>query len=414
LRPANEFRVIPICEVLKGSSKAEGITARGFGPVLRPQVCRQAGFAHSMNQTGQFTEFGRDLTNEASTASVVEPVREVECGTPSAGRLDTGCARAALVQRAAEFVIKILGQPNHRLSNDRELRFGNRGSLGVIIEGPKAGLWYDHENGQGGDLFDLVRHKFGCSFREAVGYIEEFVGSTPGKATPPRSPVRPALSEDARIKRAFELWREAQPINDTEAAIYLGWRGVLEPALDAGAGVLRFHPNCPFGKGRHPCLLALMRHIESNEPRAVQRTALTQSLMCAISRTKFADFRNSGQKVTRRTLGPMSGTAIKLSHDDDVAEKLAIGEGAESVLAAMQLGFRPAWALAGTSGIKSFPVLTGIEALTILVDSDQNSAGQQAAQQCSERWVRAGREVLRAIPNHAGDDFNDVLTWRLP
>jgi hypothetical protein len=156
-----------------------------------------------------------------------------------------------------------------------------------------------------------------------------------------------------------------------------------------------------------------MRHIETNEPRAVQRTALTKSLMQAIARTTFADFRNSSQKIARRTLGPMTGAAIKFSDDESVAEGLAIGEGSESVLAAMQLGFRPAWALGGTSGIRSFPVLNGIEALTILVDNDRNSAGQQAARQCSERWVHAGREVFRAIPNQAGDDFNDVLTWRL-
>jgi putative DNA primase/helicase len=209
----------------------------------------------------------------------------------------------------------------------------------------------------------------------------------------------------------MQLWTEARPINETEAAAYLEWRGVLGPALVAYAGVLRFHPDCPFGKGeRQPCLLALMRGIKDNEPRAVQRTALTQSVMAAISHTKFADFKRGRQKIARLTLGPMSGAAIKLSHDEDMAEGLAIGEGLESVLAAMQLGFRPAWALGGTSGIRTFPVLSGIEALTILVDNDQNRAGQQAAQQCSERWVRAGREVFRAIPNHPGDDFNDVLS----
>ena len=325
----------------------------------------------------------------------------------------TGHARVAITQCAAELAINVLGQPNNSLSSDHELRFGNRGSLAVAIKGPKAGFWYDHENGEGGDLFDLVRRKFGGSFRQAVGYIEEFVGPTLAKATSPRSPVSPSLSEHTRTQQALELYRQSGPIDNTEAAIYLGCRGVLEPALEVGAGVLRFHPDCPFGKERHPCLLALMRHIESNEPRAVQRTALTRSLMRAISQTSFADFKYSGQKIARLTLGPMSGAAIKLSHDEDVAEGLAIGEGTESVLAAMRLGFRPAWALAGTSGIKSFPVLSGIEALTILVDNDQNGAGQRAAQQCSERWVQAGREVFRAIPNHAGDDFNDILTWRL-
>jgi hypothetical protein len=58
-------------------------------------------------------------------------------------------------------------------------------------------------------------------------------------------------------RRAGELWREATPIDGTHAACYLEWRHVLEPALEAGHGVLWFHPNCPFGQDtRHPCLLA--------------------------------------------------------------------------------------------------------------------------------------------------------------
>jgi hypothetical protein len=347
---------------------------------------------------------------------VAQPADQTRRAGRPLSRFDIGRARAALVQRAAEFVIKILGQPNYSLSSDHELRFGNRGSVAVAIKGPKAGFWYDHEKGEGGDVFDLVRRQFGGSFNAAIRYIEEFLGPAPRretwKATPPRSSRDRGLSDDLRSRLAQQLWSEAGPINKTQAASYLEWRGVLNPALAAGAGVLRFHPDCPFGRGeRQPCLLALMRNIKSNEPRAVQRTALTQSLMQAISRTTFTDFKRSGQKVARLTLGPMAEAAIKLTSDEDVAEGLAIGEGAESVLAAMRLGFRPAWALGGTSGIKSFPVLSGIEALTILVDNDQNKGGQQAAQECSERWLRAGREVFRAIPNHTGDDFNDVLRW---
>ena len=60
--------------------------------------------------------------------------------------------RVTLVQHAAEMAIAVLGEPNLRLCGGRELRFGNRGSLAVAIDGPKAGLWYDHENGEGGDL----------------------------------------------------------------------------------------------------------------------------------------------------------------------------------------------------------------------------------------------------------------------
>jgi putative DNA primase/helicase len=208
-------------------------------------------------------------------------------------------------------------------------------------------------------------------------------------------------------ERALRLWSEGIPIDDTPAAAFLNWRGVLEPALEFGDGVLRFHPNCPFGGGtRHPCMLALVRDISSNESRAVQRTALTQALMHAISRTTFAEFCG---KVSRMTLGPLTSTAIKLSCDEDVTSGLAIGEGTETVLAAMRLGFRPAWALGGASGVKNFSILSGIESLTILVDNDASGAGQRAAQECSKRWIDAGREVFRAVPNHSGDDFNDVL-----
>jgi len=68
---------------------------------------------------------------------------------------DITSLRVALVQHAAEIAIRVLGEPNLRLCGERELRFGNRGSLAVAIDGPKAGQWYDHENDEGGDLIDL-------------------------------------------------------------------------------------------------------------------------------------------------------------------------------------------------------------------------------------------------------------------
>jgi putative DNA primase/helicase len=327
---------------------------------------------------------------------------------------DITSLRVALVQRAAELVIMVLGEPNSRLSSGRELRFGNRGSLAVAMDGPKAGQWYDHENGEGGDLIDLIRRERCSSFRDAITYAEELIGTAPQRRRRSPSPASKPISsyEQKATECALRLLSEGMPIGDTPAAAFLNWRGVLEPALEVGEEALRFHPDCPFGEGtRHPCMLALMRDISSNEPRAVQRTALTQALMRAVSRTTFAEFKEAGGRVTRMTLGPTTGTAIKLSRDEDVTEGLAIGEGTESVLAAMRLGFRPAWALGGTSGVKSFPILSGIEALTILVDNDANGAGQAAAQQCSERWIDAGREVFRAVPNHTGDDFNDVLRW---
>src|SRR6476620_9221936 len=188
-------------------------------------------------------------------------------------RFDLSALRSALPQHASRIAIAVLGQPNLRLCSRRELRFGSRGSLGVIVSGPKAGMWYDHENGLGGDLFDLIQRVSGGSFREDVAYTEPIIGK--------------------------------------QADRYLQWRGVLEPAIEAGEDVLRFHANCPFGGGkRYPCMLALLRNIEGNEPRAIQRTALTPELMRQITEARFTEFTQAGGRVVRMTLGPKTGTAI--------------------------------------------------------------------------------------------------------
>jgi hypothetical protein len=97
-----------------------------------------------------------------------------------------------------------------------------------------------------------------------------------------------------------------------------------------------------------------------------------------------------------------------------VTQGLAIGEGVETVLSGMQLGFCPAWALGDAEAVENFPVISGIEALNILVDNDASGRGQSAALECSARWTEAGREVFRVIPDRCGDDMNEVVQRNHP
>src|SRR5262245_20135073 len=197
-------------------------------------------------------------------------------------QIDLAVLRANLISRAAEVATTILGKANGALSSRRELRFGNRGSLTVATAGEKAGCWYDHENGVGGDLFGLIQRIQGGDFSSAITHAQKIVGSAPIQIT--TSSARPISTSGSRgenertnTSRALALWNEAVPIDGTDAARYLEWRRVLEPALAAGDGALRFHPNCPFeGAARHPCLLALRRDIRTDQPRAIQRTALSE------------------------------------------------------------------------------------------------------------------------------------------
>jgi hypothetical protein len=310
-------------------------------------------------------------------------------------RLDARVIAAALTACAAETAIALLGESNHQLSRKHELRFGRKGSLAVVTYGAKAGSWYDYEHGVGGDLIDLIEYVHGVTFREALTYAERIIGPVPvlKRSPSPAACVRaPYLDSMRHQRRAGELWREAVPILDTAAGRYLAGRGIVELPLGVDGGVLRFHPHCPFGDVRISCMLAIMRDIHNNEPRAIYRTALTPI----------------AEKMGRMALGPKAGAAVKLSSDEEVTQGLAIGEGVETVLSGMKLGFSPAWALGDARAVESFQVISGIEALSIFVDNDASGRGQSAALKCSARWTEAGREVLRIIPDHCGDDLNEV------
>jgi hypothetical protein len=66
------------------------------------------------------------------------------------------------------------------------------------------------------------------------------------------------------------------------------------------------------------------------------------------------------------------------------------------------------WATGSTSLMAKFPVLGGVECLTLIVDHDRNRAGEEAARETEARWRAAGREVRLRQPNQLGD-FNDAL-----
>jgi hypothetical protein len=142
-------------------------------------------------------------------------------------------------------------------------------------------------------------------------------------------------------------------------------------------------------------MLALVREIKTNAPVAVHRTALT------------TDARP--ERIDRKSLGPTTGGAIKISPDHEVHSGLLIGEGIETVLSASKLlQFKPVWSLIDKNGVAKFPVLSGIESVTIAVDNDPGGDGQRAAAECVQRLTQAGIEVITAQTNLVSD-FNDFI-----
>jgi hypothetical protein len=256
----------------------------------------------------------------------------------------------------------------------------------------KKQVWHCRGCGHGGDVIDLVQHLDDCDFRTAVRTL-----GIDERQPLPAKPAPSRKNEDLNGKRALVIWGAARPIAGTLAETYLRSRRLEYP--DPDGDVLRFHPQCPFGGVTHPCMIGLFSAVESNEPVAIHRTALT------------AD----GGKIDRKALGPIAGAAVKLCAD--VTTSLHIAEGIETTLAAMALGFRPAWAVGHAGGIARFPILAGIETLTLVIDNDHpdangRQAGHAAARECGRRWMEAGRQILNVIPSRQGCDMADVLFER--
>ncbi len=244
--------------------------------------------------------------------------------------------------------------------------------------------------GARGGAIDLEMHVSGSPFIEAVPALAARSVERPAR---PQPAPAPRAYDDNKLECADRIWRETvelppQPIE------YFASRGIDISSVPDHGGI-RFHPQCRWERGTTPCVVARFTTVTDNRPQGVWRRPL------------------SGEKP--RTLGPQAGCVIRLWDDAEVTTGLVLGEGVETVFAAAtgrthgNALLQPAWAAGCAGNMASFPVLPGIEHLTLLVDHDENGAGERAAEECARRWIQAGREIELLIPNEIGADFNDLI-----
>jgi putative DNA primase/helicase len=281
---------------------------------------------------------------------------------------------------------QVLAPGPHHSKHDR--------SLVVFLDPSAPDLFrvHSHAGDDWKSCRDHVKARLGIDSQPDLRNIRAAVAPT----------VQPEAVEDGtRVARALAIWADACPgISSTPAMGYMVNRGIDPAKLPADLGLsLRWHPSCPWEQGKHGCMLGLMTDAVTGEPKAIHRTAIT----------------SAGRKVDKKMLGPSAGCVVRLWPDDAVSTALVLGEGIETTLAAAtRIDYRnthliPAWAACSAGSMAKFPVLSGIECLTLLVDNDKSGAGQRAAAECSDRWTSADREVIRLIPDIQGQDFNDIV-----
>jgi CHC2 zinc finger/DNA polymerase family A/Toprim domain len=262
---------------------------------------------------------------------------------------------------------------------------------------PSLQIYPDHFHcygcGEHGDRIDWLVRVEGLSREEALTAIQDWQGANRHE----RNGTVPDPSE--KTEYALTLWNEAGPLIGSLGERYLAETRCIDVAkLPADVhGVLRFHPQCPFGSGTaHPCLVALMRDPVSDAPVGIHRIAL-----------KVVD--GQVDKIDRWALGRMGVVKLWPAVDG----RLVLGEGIETVLAAAtrvpfeEAPLTPAWLAVAAGKLKRFPVLADVQRLILLVDNDPE--GLIAATAIERTWCSAGRTVTQLIPDQPGADFNDVV-----
>jgi hypothetical protein len=289
----------------------------------------------------------------------------------------------------------------------------------------QKGFYHDFSSGKHGDIFTFAMELEGLSFPEAVRRCADMAGiviPTPSGPPAPMAAEEAEAAADRERRRQEELGQQAeadrrrtnfaksiardshmfQMGDGSPPALFLAGRGLHMPD-DLSPRVLLFHPHCPFPREgsdvevHHPALVAIHRDIITDKVMAISRRPLTP------------DGRSLGKPVT---LGPGRGSAVKLTPCEDVCQGLHLAEGVTTGLAAMALGMVPVWCTGGSGGLAPFPILPGVDHLTIICDHDLNGSGQRAANECLARWQAAGREASIVMPPTPGTDLADYVQER--
>ncbi|BCH12830.1 DNA primase (plasmid) [Mesorhizobium sp. 131-3-5] len=264
-------------------------------------------------------------------------------------------------------------------------------------KGP-AGKWVDEQNGEHGDLLDVIRESCGLiEFRDVADEARRFLAMPRPQAQDPGAQRQPAAIRGSP-EAARRLFGMSQPIAGTLAERYLAGRGIL---LSVHERALRFHPGCyyrDFVTGETRTLPALIAAVTSFDGQitGLQRTWLDPS---GQGKAQLAD--------PRRSLGHLLGNAIWLGLEPGaLAPVMAAGEGFETMASLkVVMPALPVAAATSANHLAGLILPPGCRRLYIAADAD--AAGRHGIERLSQRAAEAG--ILALVLRPQLGDFNDDL-----
>ncbi|ETO10974.1 MobA/MobL family protein, partial [Reticulomyxa filosa] len=259
----------------------------------------------------------------------------------------------ALIKETAS---KVFGELNQKLSNNAELRFGNKGSISVNL---KSGLWHDFSSGEGGSLYKAYKEN-----NISIGSYEEVK-------------VKETLEQD-KLKAVSWLADKTIAIRDSKAS--LGRK-----SSETGE--------------YYPGIVSVARD-NTGKVKATQTIYLNKE-----------GGKNKELSIVKRSYGVLTGAHVELTNNSK-SSRIFIAEGLETALsiAQAQPTARVICSL-GISNIKNIELTDKDKELIIVADNDGDNPGTQSAiEKALGIFREQGFKRVDIIkPKEQGKDFNDIL-----
>jgi putative DNA primase/helicase len=245
------------------------------------------------------------------------------------------------------------------------------------------------------------RAVYWCHHCEVKGVVFRDGGSSLSQSerTERRQVSEAALRLDLqrRIDCARQVWNSTLPAAGTAVERYLRYRGfdLVEIPATLRYGRLR-HP----GTGEYyDAMVAGVGYGPVSD--AVHRTFLAPG---GNGKARLPD-----DMDVKMSLGPVRGRPIRLDATvdaDAASSSLAVAEGIENALVAVQEFGLPAWSSVSAGNMPLLHLPDDASLVTIMADHDET--GLTKAKEAARNWSAAGRTVRLALPD-PGEDFNDML-----
>jgi hypothetical protein len=316
--------------------------------------------------------------------------------------------------------------PNARPAVGKVFRAGDltgetRGNSTAVFS--ENGGAYDHATGEYVDLYDKIMEQRNCCLIDAVAYAAERIGMMqfdgsdlsvsdkkilkPSNAAGPIKTDHEHIDKDRghiearqRMQREYaqDIWDDAVPVHGTWGETYLTQRGLADVLkLDGFEHCMRYNAHT-WNKADDWSYPALIFKV----------TCAVSDAFCGIQRV----FLNDGGMDRNRNLGKLrlgsrldTFPVIKFTPNAVVNNHLNLSEGPENALSVFLLDEqgRPVWSAVDANGMRAFPVLPQLQAITLWPDNDR--AGIGAAESCRDRYHAAGLAtetvIYKTDPNDA-------------